>query len=292
MAIAVEDLIIAKIISLFLNIKIVYNANELEGGRKLFNSKFIQSCANLFIRFAEGRILPKISCVIAADYERGKVMEGWYKLNKVEIIRNVPLYQECTKLRLVHEKLSLDYNMKTILYQGILDKGRGLEVSIIAASKVQNKSFALVFLGVIDINYKNTLIKIADDNNFNHLYFIDAVPWQDLLNWTSSADTSLVLIENVSLSYYLAAPNKLYESIMAEVPYIASNFPEIQRVHKIANAGILVDPANQQEITNAIEQFMSNDLKLEHCKLNSKKAKEIFNWDTEKKKLIAIIDKI
>jgi glycosyltransferase involved in cell wall biosynthesis len=289
-AIAVEDLIIAYLLTRFSSAKLVYNANELEADRKLYKSKFVQSVANKFIKKIEKRILCKADCVIAADFERGKVMEKWYDLEKVEIIRNLPLYHLHLGVNYIREKLAINSEMKILLYQGILGLGRGLESSILASSKVNNKQFILVLLGNIDNAYKNTLIKIANETGFKRLHFISAVPWQDLLYWTSSADISLVLIQNVSLSYYLAAPNKLYESIMAEVPYIASNFPEINHVHDIADAGILVNPENSNEIANAIERLLTDDDFIQGCKNKAKKAKEIFNWDKEKIRLISLFD--
>jgi len=192
----------------------------------------------------------------------------------------------------IREKLSLKREVKVILYQGILGPGRGLEPSIIAASKVVSQQFVMVFLGDIDNIYKYALLKLASENEFNRLFFISAVPWQDLLSWTTSADISLVLIENVSLSYYLAAPNKMYESIMAEVAYIASNFPEINNVHNIAKAGILVNPENIDEITTAIEILLHDNEFVQKCRSNANYAKAIFNWDKEKVKLISIIDNL
>lgn len=291
-SITLEDLLIGYFITRFSKAKLVYNANELEADRKHFNSKFLQLIANKLIRNIESNILKKVDCVIAADFERGKVMEKWYELKKVNIIRNVPIYHSYQKSNIVRERLSLDEEMKILLYQGIIRPGRGLESTIVACSKVNNHQFIMVLLGDIDNSYKNALLSYASENGFTRLFFIAAVPWKELLFWTASADISLVLIENVSLSYYLAAPNKLYESIMAEVPYIASNFPEINHVHKVADAGILVDPENINEISSAIERLLVDEDFVKKCKRNSHVAREVFNWDKEKIKLISLIDKL
>lgn len=291
-AITVDDLIIAFLIAKVFKKKLVYNANELEADRKIYNNIFVQKIYNKTIRRIEGFILPKANCCIAADFERAKIMEKWYKLENVETIRNVPLYfhDSVNKQNLIKEKLYLDDTTKILLYQGIISLGRGIEASIIASAKVNNEQFALVLLGDVDLVYKSYLIKIAESNNFNRLFFISAVPWYELLQWTSSADISLVLIENISLSYFLAAPNKIYESIMAEVPYIASDFPEINRVHNIAKAGILVNPEDIDEIAGAINIIINDSVLVNNFKQNANKAKQIFNWEKEKIKLLNIID--
>ncbi|HAI43685.1 MAG TPA: hypothetical protein DCM40_39100, partial [Maribacter sp.] len=162
-------------------------------------------------------------------------------MDKVEVIRNVPSYVDVDNENLIRKELNLPKASKILLYQGMLSPGRGLEVSIkaCAKSKTQNK-IHLVLLGFITEEYKDKLLKTAGDFGFANLHILPPVPWKELLFWTKSADISLVLIENVSISYYLAAPNKLYETIMVGVPYIASNFPEIKHVHEVAKAGILV----------------------------------------------------
>lgn len=287
-AITFEDLLLAFILTRLNKAKLVYNSNELEGDRKLFKSDFIQKQVNKTIRTFEKFILNKTNAIIAADVERGKVMKLWYGLPNVEIIRNVPVYYRSIEKDLIRETLNLSKEKTILLYQGSLGLGRGLEQSIIAASSILDKNLNLVLLGDIQESYKRDLLYLAKSRNFTNLHFIPAVPWQELLSWTSSADISLVLIENVSLSYYLAAPNKLYESIMAEVPYIASCFPEIKLVNDLAQAGILVNPENASEIASAINKLMSDKDFVFSCKCNAKVAKEIFNWEIEKVKLIEI----
>lgn len=291
-AITFEDLLLAFILTRFNGAKLVYNSNELEGDRKLFKSVFIQNWVNKTIRTFEKYILNKTNVTIAADFERGKVMQQWYGLESVEIIRNVPIYYNGKKENLIRDFLKLEEEKFILLYQGILSLGRGLEQSIIAASSLLDENLVLVLLGDIQNSYKIQLIQLASSCNFKNLYFIPAVPWQELLSWTSSADVSLVLIENVSLSYYLAAPNKLYETIMAEVPYIASNFPEIKLVDNIAQAGILVNPENSSEIAAAINKLIADKNFVFFCKCNAKLAKEIYNWEVEKVKLIEIFKKL
>jgi len=291
--IGVEDLIIVYIISKFFNIKYIYSANELEGDRKRVKNRKINNFLNRMVIRAEKYMLRKADGVIAADLERAKVMKKWYGLDHVETIRNVPIYEELPKKNIIREKLKISNKSNILLYQGMLSPGRGLEVSIksCAVSKSRH-NIHLVFLGFITEEYKNSLFKIADEHKFSCLHILPAVPWKELLSWTVSADISLVLIENVSISYYLAAPNKLYETIMAGVPYIASNFPEIKHVHEVSKSGVLVNPEKVEEVSKAIDKLIQDKTFYNNCKKASVSARKIFNWDVEKKKLLNLVDSI
>jgi len=47
---------------------------------------------------------------------------------------------------------------------------------------------------------------------------------------TASVDIGVSLIENLSTSYYYALPNKLFEYIMADVPVVVSNLPQMKKL--------------------------------------------------------------
>ncbi|MBC3758490.1 glycosyltransferase family 4 protein [Hyunsoonleella sp. SJ7] len=291
-AIGIEDLVIIYFVTKLTGAKFIYSANELEGDRKrASNLKLNQKLNNVVIK-VERFILKKAECVIAADIERAKLMERWYKLDKVDVVRNVPIPEEIAESDLIRKKLNIPEDQKVLLYQGLLASGRGLEVAIEACSKIKSDNSHLVFLGFITDSYKEKLVRLARENNLDRFHILPPVPWRELLFWTKSADISLALIENVSISYYLAAPNKLYESIMVGIPYIASDFPEIRHVQRVAKSGILVDPENVNEISKAIDKLISNSFYYKQCIENSRQARHVFNWNNEKIKLLNIVDRI
>ncbi|WP_242134060.1 glycosyltransferase [Aestuariivivens marinum] len=292
LAIGLEDLVIVYIISKINGAKFIYSANELEGDRRRLSNEKLNTKLNQIVISAERMILKKAEQVIAADIERAKLMEKWYKLKHVEVVRNVPVPMDISRSNLIRQKLNIPKDQKVLLYQGMLSKGRGLELAIEACSKTPLNNFCFVLLGFISETYKKELKDLAKKNGFEELYFIPPVPWRELLYWTKSADISIVLIENVSISYYLAAPNKLYESIMVGVPYIASDFPEINHVHNVSQSGILVNPENVEAISKAIEKLLEDKSFYDECVYNSLEAKNIFSWDNEKKRLLEIVDKV
>ncbi|MCB0731157.1 MAG: glycosyltransferase, partial [Ignavibacteriae bacterium] len=111
--------------------------------------------------------------------------------------------------------------------------------------------------------------------------FIGAVNHSELLNYTAGADIGLALIENISISYYYALPNKLFEYIMAGIPIFASNLPQMKKVIDEYNVGKYVDPENENEMIKNLEELIKDQKLLSDFSANCKKASKILNWENE-----------
>jgi glycosyltransferase involved in cell wall biosynthesis len=285
-----EDLFLVWIASFFLKANFIYIANELEGDRNRVRNPKLNKRVNKLVIRLERLILKKAKYTIAADYERAKVMEDWYGIDKIEVLRNVPNFQDIENKGLIKSKLNLAESDKVLLYQGIVAPGRGIEVGIKGCAGIESDRIHFVILGFYTEGYKKKLLKVAEESNFKNIHFLEPVPWKELLSWTASCDISFVLIENISISYYLAAPNKLYETIMVNKPYIASDFPEIRRVHAIANSGIIVDPENVIAISGAIKKLLEDQGFYDKCVSNSKIVRKELNWEVEQNKLFEFVE--
>ena len=64
----------------------------------------------------------------------------------------------------------------------------------------------------------------------SRLAFFGPVPSDQVTLYAASADLGIAPIENVCLSYYYCSPNKLFEYLLAGLPVIASDFPEMRHI--------------------------------------------------------------
>ena len=72
--------------------------------------------------------------------------------------------------------------------------------------------------------------------------FIGRVPYEQLSEYTAKASVGLLLEEPVGLSFQYALPNKLFDYIHADLPFIASDLIEVRNiVHKFGVGQILKD---------------------------------------------------
>ena len=84
-----------------------------------------------------------------------------------------------------------------------------------------------------------------------------------------------------------AQPNKLFEYLAAGIPVVASDFPLWREIIEKYKCGILVNPLNPQEISNAIQKLLKEERIAEEMGERGQKAiREYFNWDHEFQNLL------
>jgi glycosyltransferase involved in cell wall biosynthesis len=142
-------------------------------------------------------------------------------------------------------------------------------------------------------NLRSEILEIIKSEKLDQkVFLLDAVPVTQLLGYTSSADVGLCLIENLGASYYYSLPNKLFEYVVAGVPVVASNFPEITGFVESNKVGLVVDPDKEDDVVGAIEQLLTDaEMHLE-CVKNCLRAANRYTWENESLKLVRAIENL
>jgi glycosyltransferase involved in cell wall biosynthesis len=268
----VYTLPIVTICSILFRGKLYYDSRELYGHLAgLSKKKEIQSLLTLiekvFIRFTD-------YVLVTGEMDADFLLQKYKGINTI-LLRNLPGYKsEFDKIDLKKRFNILSQN-KIILYQGVILKGRGLLPIVNALSKIEGYSLLILGDGV----YQRELTDFIDKNNlFGKVTFGGKVTQTELLNFTASAEIGLAIIENISLSYYYALPNKLFEYIMAEIPVIVSDLPQMKNIVEKYNVGVVVDPNRIEDLLKGLEQISD---KYDYFKSNCIKAKKVLNWENE-----------
>jgi glycosyltransferase involved in cell wall biosynthesis len=85
---------------------------------------------------------------------------------------------------------------------------------------------------------------------------LPAVPPDELLPWTASADVTVMAIQPTSLNHRFTTPQKLLESLAAGVPVVASDLPGMRAVIEASRAGVVCDPTSPDAIAAAIREIL------------------------------------
>ncbi len=117
-----------------------------------------------------------------------------------------------------------------------------------------------------------------------NIYFHQAVSPEVLLEYTSSADFGISIIEDKCLSYRYCLPNKMFEYFMAELPVIVSNLPEMKRLVEDNSLGVVAKENSTKGLKKAIEEAVLLDQ--DELQKNIQKVKEIYNWEEQEKVLL------
>lgn len=271
-AIDLDTIIPVYFLSILKNKKRIYDAHELfcethDLALKPRRRKIWKGIERIFMpKFKIGYTVNKS---VAAEYRK------MYNLN-FAIIRNLPEKQNITN--------SIDIEKtKTILYQGVLSAGRGIEYFIPAMKNIDAK---LIICGNGD--YFDLAEKLIDKENLTDKILVKGfVLPNELKQITASACIGLNTIANKGKSYYLSLSNRTFDYMNAGIPQIAMNYPEYAAINDEFEIAILLDSLSEENITVAVNKLLHEESLYNRLKANCFKAKEVFNWENEEKKLIA-----
>ncbi|MEE9429834.1 MAG: glycosyltransferase [Melioribacteraceae bacterium] len=255
--------------------KVYYNSREIYAHLAgLRNKGLIQS----IIARVERTFIHKVDAVLVTGQMDAEYLEEAYGIENLVVVRNLPKYKKEIIPIDLREKLKISKEEKIILYQGVILEGRGILYLIKLLDKTNNAHFVIVGDG----EFRKEFEKYANDSTVkNRVHFIGAVKHEELLSYTVVADIGVSLIENISISYYYALPNKLFEYIMAGVPILSSKLPQMEKVVEEYKVGQCVDMTNDDEVVQTLNKMLGNNELLKEYSTNCKKAAKELNWEVE-----------
>jgi glycosyltransferase involved in cell wall biosynthesis len=211
--------------------------------------------------------------VVSGDLD-AKYLIKHFRTNKpFSLVMNLPYSKERIDSNIIRENFKLPAESKIILYQGMILKGRGLLPVLNSLDYLEHTYLAIAGEGA----YKAEFEQIIKSKNLqDRVVFIGKIDYQDLHNWTCSADIGIVYIEPISFSYELALPNKLFEYAMAELPSLVSDLPAMRQILEEFSIGELLSiNASNEQFAEKCRLLLNNSAKY---KSECKKAALKYNY--------------
>ena len=259
--------------------KLYYNSREfysfLAGLR---NKPKTQS----IIRMLENFFIKKVDKVFVTGDGDAEFLQEYYGINNTVVIRNLPLKQKATEPKDFRKMLNISESSTILLYQGVILEGRGFEPLLNVMTKIKNCDLVVLGTGVFQAKYEKLAVELGLKKR---VHFLGNIDQSELINYTSGADLGIALIENISKSYYYALPNKLFEYIMAGLPVLISNLPQMKKIVNDYEVGEVVDLENIDEVETILKEFIANQTKLYNFRKNTIVAAEELNWQKEYQKV-------
>ena len=259
---------------------LIYDSHEYYLGMdSLIERKFERSIWAL----VERAFIGKADRVITVGDAIADILRARYSIRRPVVVRNCPGFRRSERSDKLREWLGIPKAVGIVLYQGVMDAGRGLFTILESLKRVEGGCLVMLGDGHVLAELKEHARRLGlSDRTF----FPGSVPLRELMRYTASADVGIHLIENTCPNHYYCLPNKLFEYMMAGLPVIISDFPEIGEVVRDARAGLLVDPTNPAAVADAIRKLLSDeDLRRSFSEHGLKAAEEQYNWERESSKL-------
>lgn len=226
-----------------------------------------------FWRLVEGRYIRKADAVFTVSDSIARHLATMYSIRQPEVLHNVPPRQSVTS----SGALGREDGAVVLLHQGQIQKHRGCFLLANAMREIHGA--VLVFMGGGPL--KSELQAYVDKEGLgDRIRFRDAVHPDELLPVTASADMGITLLEDTCLNHRFALPNKLFEYLMAGLPVLASNLPEIRQVVESFDVGCVVDPVNHNALASALQRVVDDVESRRRWASHTARVFETFSWET------------
>lgn len=192
------------------------------------------------------------------------------------VIRNVP--------KLMPLAPQNNFDSRTIIYQGALNKGRGLEEMINAMQHLENFTFLIIGEGDLSIVLRNRVKKL---NLESKVIFKGFIKPDELQDYTKNAFIGYNLLANEGLSYYYSLSNKFFDYMHAGIPSLNNDWPEYKKILSKHEVGASIS-LQEGDIIAFIENISQNKEFYSKLAVNSLAARQIYCWENEEPLLIAI----
>lgn len=202
------------------------------------------------------------------------------------VVRNVPLKERNDELFALRDNRSTGQRSFTILYQGAVNIGRGIETVIDALPQLPDCRFVVVGDGDILADVKQRAI---DAGVADRVSFEGKKPHDQLIPYMLNADLGVCFFENLSLNYYYCLPNRLFDFIGAQLPMLVIDFPELRRVVTHYNIGECLPDMSLDTVASAIRRAMIDTESVAQWKHNMSKAAAELVWEKETQPLVALL---
>ncbi len=269
--------------------RLVYDAHELHtepaGGGILVRA------GGWLNRMLERLLMHTADEVITTNRSRANVLERAYDWSGIAVLGNVP--HRVDELRPIDP--GYPDGERVLLYQGhVSAEGRAFRETIEALADLDDLHFAI--LGFAREGRLDMIRRWAREYGVaDRVHLYPPRPFCELVGTAALATVGLVPIYPDNLNHYLGDTNKIFEYLMAGLPVVASDLPEIRRVAMQGRprVGELFDPHSPASIARSVRTVLADDDVYRARRAEARRlALEVFNWSYEERKLVALYERL
>ncbi len=221
------------------------------------------------------RLVPKTDARYTVAPELARLLQEDYQ-SPFSVVKNLP------KQRKITNKENIE---GVILYQGMLNPGRGLETAITALTLLPDCKLWIVGSGPEEAALKQltATLELTD-----RVWFAGFYPPAKLPELTAKAWLGLNLLEGSSPSYYYSLANKALDYIQAGLPSIQMDYPEYRTINEQYEVFELLSELAAPALAAHIQYLLDHPDAYVHLRKNCRTAAGELCWEREEGKLLKI----
>ena len=267
---------------------LVYDAHELYGPGGVGVGGAESGLGALLAR-AAGRVerflVHASDHVVTINDSRAKILEDRHGSRPMVVLQNVPeLEEQVTPL-----DPGFPDGRKVLLYQGgIYAGGRAFPEVMQALHSLDDVDLVLLGFGrpadLDKIRRWASELGVAE-----RVHLLPPRPYRELIHTAAAGHVGLVPLRKDTLGSNTGDGNKLFEYMMAGLPFVATDVPEIRKVTLDGDPqpGELFDPSDIETIVSAVRRVLEDpDLYQERRREARRLAVERYNWNVQERGLL------
>ena len=270
--------------------RVVYDGHELYGEPHDRSASARLSAAATYA--LERLMVRRAAAVITTNRSRADVFATRHGRDDVVVLANVPNLQRSV----VPLDPGFPRDVSVLLYQGgIYAESRAFRQSLEALTQLPSD----VHLVILGFGRERDIGLVHDWSDMfgvsSRVHLLPPRPFDELVRTAAAATIGLVPIRPIRLNHTLGDTNKLHEYLMAGLPVVASDLPEIRRVAQQGDppVGEVFDPDDSASIAAAVKRILSDPEQLARRRSEAfRLARELYNWEAEQKKLLELFRRL
>jgi len=198
-----------------------------------------------------------------------------------QVVRNLPMYHASGP--------GGTFASKTIVYLGVLNAGRGLEIAIDALLELPGYQLKLIGEGDLSAALRS---QVHARGLEDRVHLAGQVLPEQISGELVGASFGLLLLDPASDSYRLSLANKFFDYVQNGVPLLCSSLPEYRNLMACHPVGLLLESYTVDALVSAIkiiEQDTARYLEMvDACRV----AATEWCWEAEAPKLLKLFEGI
>ena len=257
----------------WMNARIYYDSREVYTGIYGISSRPL---LKRLVFSLEKLLIQRTDQVFVTGKMDMEVISTLYGIHNVHLLRNLPRFR--ARIFPKHFDFAVQPGSTILCYQGTLIHGRGISNCLEIVKRLPGSGLVLMGWGEHIDEYKNMAdsMKISD-----RVWFAGKIPQDQLIRYTAGTHIGLALIDDVSLNNRLALPNKLFEYLMAGIPVLVSDLPQMTEIVQKYQVGAVIQRNDPETAVKVIRRWQKDPRLYQRLKRNCLKASKTLNWEVE-----------
>jgi glycosyltransferase involved in cell wall biosynthesis len=175
-----------------------------------------------------------------------------------------------------------------ILYQGAVNHGRCFP-ELIAAMKDVDAQLIICGEGNFYAQAKQLTKELGLEGK---VIFKGYIPPAELPEYTLNAYIGITLFVATSRSNELSLANRFFDYMHSGVPQLCVRYPEYENINNEYKVAELIDAVTPGSIATALNKLLSDDVYYTALQQNCLKAREVYCWQEEEKRLLGVYQRL